>query len=122
MKAQLEGLRATHLHFRPEQNPDPVVDHPIVCTHPETGRKTLFVSPYFTKKVLGMAEKEGRALLETLFEHQTQDEYIWVHEWQVGDLVMWDNRATMHRREPFPDSERRILKRTQIFSETRPAA
>lgn len=122
MKAQLVGLRATHLHFRPEQNPDPVVDHPIVCTHPETGRKTLFVSPYFTKNVLGMAEKESRALLETLFEHQTQDENIWVHEWQVGDLVMWDNRATMHRREPFPDTQRRILKRTQIFSESQPTA
>ncbi|MDD9905390.1 MAG: TauD/TfdA family dioxygenase [Rhodospirillaceae bacterium] len=122
MKVRLDGLRATHLHFRPEQNPDPSVDHPIVCTHPETGHKTLFVSPYFTKSVVGMAEDEGQTLLDTLFAHQTRDAYIWAHHWRVGDLVMWDNRATMHRREPFPDSQRRILKRTQIFSETRPVA
>ena len=122
MKARLDGLRATHLHFRPEQNPETVVDHPIVCTHPETGRKTLFVSPYFAKSVIGMAEAEARALLDTLFAHQTRKEYIWSHDWRVGDLVIWDNRATMHRREPFPDSQRRILKRTQIFSETRPVA
>ena len=120
MKARLAGLRALHMHFRPEQNPDPAVDHPIVSTHPETNLKTLFVSPYFAKSVVGMSEDEGRALLETLFAHQTQDEYIWAHEWRVGDLVIWDNRATMHRREPFQDSQRRILKRTQIFSESRP--
>ena len=122
MKARLAGLRATHLHFRPEQNPEPAVDHPIVCTHPETGRKTLFVSPNFAKNVVGMTKDESETLLETLFAHQTRDEYIWTHEWRVGDLVLWDNRATMHRKEPFPDAQRRILKRTQIFSETRPVA
>ena len=121
-QARLAGLRATHLHFRPEQNPEPAVDHPIVCTHPETGRKTLFVSPNFAKNVVGMTKDESETLLETLFAHQTRDEYIWTHEWRVGDLVLWDNRATMHRREPFPDAQRRILKRTQIFSETRPVA
>jgi len=122
MKKRLEGLRATHLHFRPEQNPDPVTDHPVVCTHPETGRKTLFVSPYFAKTIVGMPENEGRDLLETLFAHQKQAQYIWTHEWRLGDLVMWDNRATMHRREPFPNAQRRILKRTQIFSDVRPVA
>ena len=122
MKKRLVGLRATHLHFRPEQNPDPVTDHPIVCSHPETGRKTLFVSPYFAKTVTGMDGAEGRGLLETLFAHQIQPCYIWTHDWRVGDLVIWDNRATMHRREPFPDSQRRILKRTQIFSDLRPVA
>lgn len=122
MKKRLEGLRATHLHFRPEQNPDPVTDHPVVCRHPETGQKTLFVSPYFAKTVIGVPENESSELLQTLFAHQKQARYIWTHDWRVGDLVVWDNRATMHRREPFPDTERRILKRTQIFSETRPAA
>ena len=122
MKKRLDGLRATHLHFRPEQNPDPVIDHPIVCTHPETGRKTVFVSPYFAKTIVGMPENEGRDLLASLFAHQNQTRYVWTHEWRVGDLVMLDNRATMHRREPFPDSQRRILKRTQIFSDVRPAS
>ena len=80
------------------------------------------MSPNFAKNVVGMTKDESETLLETLFAHQTRDEYIWTHEWRVGDLVLWDNRATMHRREPFPDAQRRILKRTQIFSETRPVA
>ncbi len=122
MKARLEGLRATHLHFRPEQNPDPVIDHPIACTHPETGRKTLFISPYFAKSVVGMDEPAGRELLDELSAHQTQAKYIWTHDWRVGDLVMWDNHTTIHRREPFPNSQRRIMKRTQIFSDRRPVA
>ncbi len=120
MKQRLAGLRATHLHFRPEQNPETVTDHPVVCTHPETGRKTLFVSPYFAKTIVGMEESESQDLLTTLFAYETRPEYIWTHQWQVGDLVMWDNRATMHRREPFPDTQRRIMKRTQIYNETVP--
>ena len=122
LKERLVGLRATHRHFRPEQNPANIVDHPVVCTHPETGRKTLFVSPYFTKTIIGMTKTEGQSLLSTLFEHETRPEFIWTHHWKVGDLVMWDNRATMHRREPFPETQRRLMKRTQVFSDTVPVA
>jgi len=122
LKARLAGLRATHRHFIPDQNPETIVDHPVVCTHPETGRKTLYVSPYFAKTIVGMAEAEGQALLTTLFEHETRPQFIWTHHWKVGDLVMWDNRATMHRREPFPDTQRRLMKRTQVFNDTVPVA
>ncbi len=122
MKARLANLRGTHLHFNPEQNPPEVVDHPLVCTHPETGRKTLFVSPYFSESIIGMAAEEAQVLLAYLFEHETQPKYIWTHQWRVGDLVMWDNRATMHRREPFPSNQRRLMKRTQIFNDTVPVA
>ena len=122
LKARLAGLRATHRHFIPEQNPATVADHPVVCTHPETGRKTLYVSPYFAKTIVGMDEAEGGALLAALFAHETQPRYIWTHHWQAGDLVMWDNRATMHRREPFPDTQRRLMKRTQVFNDTVPVA
>ncbi len=122
LKARLTGLRATHRHFIPEQNPETVVDHPVVCTHPETGRKTLYVSPYFAKTIVGMDAAAGQALLATLFAHETRPQFIWTHHWKVGDLVMWDNRATMHRREPFPDTQRRLMKRTQVFNDTVPVA
>jgi taurine dioxygenase len=122
LKARLTGLRATHRHFIPAQNPATITDHPIVCTHPETGRKTLFVSPYFCKSIVGMSDEEGQELLSALFEHETQSRFVWTHHWRVGDLVMWDNRATMHRRDPFPDTQRRIMKRTQIFNDTVPVA
>jgi taurine dioxygenase len=67
-----------------------------------------------------MNAAEGQALLSTLFEHETRPQFIWTHRWKVGDLVMWDNRATMHRREPFPDTQRRLMKRTQVFNDTVP--
>ncbi len=121
-KQGLAGLRATHRHFNAEQNPSDITDHPIVCTHPETGRKTLFVSPLFCKTVIGLDAANGRERLAGLFEHALQTKYVWTHNWQIGDLVMWDNRATMHRREPFPDTQRRIMKRTQVFNDTVPVA
>lgn len=119
-KERLKGLRATHRHHRDEQNPPEVVDHPIVCTHPETGRKTLYVSPHFAKTILELEEAEGSELLDSLINHAIQPEFVWTHDWQVGDLIMWDNRPTMHRREDFPEDQRRIMKRTQVFNDEVP--
>lgn len=120
MKARLDGLRAIHRHYEEAQNPPELVDHPVVRTIPETGRKSLYVGPHLTKSIVGVSESESRQLLETLFEHVLQPRFIWTHQWQVGDLVVWDNRCTMHRREPFPDNERRIMNRTQIFGDEIP--
>lgn len=120
LKARLRGLRAVHRHPIAKQNPPEVVDQPVVRTHPETGRKALFVSPQFTKYIVGLTEAESRALLDTLFAHLAQPRFVWTHDWQLGDVVMWDNRPTMHRRDPFPPSERRLLKRTQIFNDEIP--
>ena len=115
-KKRLTGLRAVHRHYVEEQNPPERVDHPLVRTHPETGRKSLYAGPHLTKYILGLPADESDALLNALFEHAARPEFIWTHTWRVGDLVMWDNRPTMHRREPFPPSERRLMKRTQVFN------
>ena len=115
-KKQLKGLRAVHRHYVEEQNPPEHIDHPIVRTHPDTGRQSLYVGPHLTKHVLDMSNDKSDTLLGKLFEHASRPEFIWTHTWQLGDLVMWDNRPTMHRREPFPANERRFMKRTQVFN------
>jgi taurine dioxygenase len=120
MKTRLRGLRAIHRHPIDAQNHPDLVTQPVVRTHPETKRKTLFVSPQFTKQIIGVEPSESQQLLNALFTHMTQPRFVWTHDWQLGDVVMWDNRPTMHRREPFPASERRLLKRTQIFNDETP--
>ena len=117
---RLKGLRAVHRHYNEEQNPPEPVDHPVVCTHPETGRKSLYVGPHLTKYIVGLDPDASHTLLKTLYAHLTQPRFIWTHTWQVGDLIVWDNRSTMHRRLPFPPSERRLMKRTQVFSDAIP--
>ena len=116
MKKRLSGLRAVHRHYVEEQNPPEHVDHPVVRTHPETGRQSLYVGAHLTKYILDMPTAESDALLNTLCKHTARPEFSWTHTWHVGDLVMWDNRPTMHRREPFPPTERRFMKRTQVFN------
>ena len=117
---RLKGLRAVHRHYNEEQNPPEPVDHPVVCTHPETGAKNLYVGPHLTKYIVGLAPDASRALLDELYAHLTQPRFVWTHQWQVGDLIVWDNRSTMHRRLPFPPNERRLMKRTQVFSDAIP--
>ena len=119
-KRRLQDLRAVHRHYIEEQNPPEIVDHPVVRTHPENGRKSLYVGPHLTKYIVGGDEAQSRALLEQLFEHMLQPHFIWTHNWQVGDLVVWDNRSTMHRRDPFPADQLRLMKRTQIFNDEIP--
>jgi taurine dioxygenase len=120
IKTRLRGLRAIHRHPIDTQNHPGLVTQPVVRTHPETKRKALFISPQFTKSIIGLDPAESRALLDMLFAHMTQPCFVWTHDWQLGDVVMWDNRPTMHRREPFPATERRLLKRTQIFNDETP--
>jgi len=75
--------------------------HPIVRTHPETGRKALFVNPGHTTHVEGMEDGESQSLLDALFEHSMQPEFIYRHKWRAGDTVVWDNRRVMHNAEPY---------------------
>ena len=91
----------------------PVVQ-PIVRTHPETGRRALFVSEHFTTRVLDVPEDESRALLAELFDHSTRDAFVYRHQWQPGDMVFWDNRSLMHLAAGTPDHLRRRLNRTTI--------
>ena len=91
----------------------PVV-HPVVRTHPETGRRALFVSEHFTTRIVGLPGDESRALLAELFDHSTRPEHIYRHRWQPQDMVFWDNRSLMHLAAGCPDDQRRKLYRTTI--------
>jgi taurine dioxygenase len=93
----------------------PAVDHPLVRTHPDTGRKALYLGNH-ASHILGMRRDEGSALLGGLLEHTTQPRFVYRHVWQPGDLVMWDNRCLLHRAVANYDMgrERRILHRSVV--------
>jgi taurine dioxygenase len=93
----------------------PAVMHPLVHAHPATGEKALYLDSTTTVGVLGMNAGEGAALLDEIYAHATRPDFVYRHSWQVGDIVAWDNGLTMHRREPFDPSARRLMKRTTIF-------
>jgi len=114
-KAKIEDVKAVYVHRNPAYNPPTPPQHPLVCIHPESGRPTLFISPSSAERVVGMDETEGRQLLDDLFAHAIQPRFVWEHSWQPGDLIVWDNRCTMHRRESFDNSQRRLMLRTQLL-------
>jgi taurine dioxygenase len=91
--------------------------HPIIRTHPETKRKCLFLGRRVHAYIEGLSVKESEEILDELWEHITQPKLVWTHEWEVGDLILWDNRCVMHRRDPFDASTRRIMHRTQLRGE-----
>jgi taurine dioxygenase len=93
----------------------PVAVHRIVQEHPVTGRKCLFVNEGHTVEILGLPEKEGRELLDMLCRHATSPEFLYLHRWRVGDLLMWDNVATQHIAEfNYALPQRRYLHRTTL--------
>lgn len=112
-----QGITATD---DPVTSPGAV--HPLVCAHPETGRHALYLGRRRNAYIVGLPLAESEALLDELWRYATRDEFTWYNSWRTGDVVLWDNRCTMHRRDPFDPSSRRILHRTQIKGETRPAA
>jgi len=88
--------------------------HPVFRKHPATGRTALFVSELMTEEIVGIPKEESDEILAELFEHQKRPEFVYEHEWKVGDLVMWDNRCTIHARSDFPRDERRMLRRLTV--------
>ena len=88
----------------------------LVRTHPTSGRKSLYLSSH-AGGIVGWPVPEARALLRDLVEHATQREFVHAHQWRVGDLVMWDNRQTMHRARPFPAHEPRDMRRTTLMGD-----
>jgi taurine dioxygenase len=92
----------------------PGAQHALVRTHPETGRKCLFLGRRRNSFVLGLDLAESEALLDELWAHATRPELTFRQQWQVGDVLMWDNRCTLHRRDTFDPSARRLMHRTQI--------
>ena len=112
IQAQLEGLRAEHQAW---WDADTRSAHPVVRVHPESGRKSLFVNGIFTKRVLGIPEKEGEELLAFLYEHSVQDRFTVRRRWARGDVAFWDNRCTQHRVfNDFGEARRRIHRVTLL--------
>jgi len=88
--------------------------HPLVCTHPDTGRRMLYLGRRRNAWIAGMDLDASEALLDELWSQVARPEAHWEHTWRPGDLVLWDNRCTMHRRDAFDPASRRIMHRTQI--------
>ena len=91
--------------------------HPVVRTHPATGRRALYVNRLMTREIEGLPRAQSDALLLSLFDHQEQPQFIYEHAWRPGDILMWDNRCTLHARTDFPSGERRLLRRVTILGE-----
>jgi taurine dioxygenase len=135
LKTKIDGLRLKHdgtynsggyLREGVEAINDPVTSegtyHPLICSHPETNRSVLYLGRRRNAYIEGMTLDESDSLLDELWTYATQAEIAWGHEWMVGDVVLWDNRCTMHRRDSFNPDTRRVLHRTQIKGQTRPTA
>jgi taurine dioxygenase len=102
----------------PRQSPGAV--HPLVCTHPANGRRMLYLGRRRNAYLVGLELAESEALLNELWSIVDRSEFSWEHVWRVGDLVVWDNRCTMHRRDAFDPNSRRIMHRTQVKGDARP--
>lgn len=91
------------------------IDQPLVRTHPVTGVKALYLCPGMTTQIVGLSKDDSDDMLEYLFEWSVSPEFVYSHEWQTGDCLLWDNACTMHRRDPFDQNEARLMKRTTIL-------
>ena len=124
IKTKLAGRRAlnayekdTTLRSDNYENAGAHYWHPAVRTHPVTGRKALYINRLMTREIEGLPRKESDELLEFLFDHQEQPRFVYEHVWRPGDVVMWDNRCTLHARTDFSADERRLLRRVTILGE-----
>jgi len=130
-KQKIDGLKAVHAYLskyspRPlgylsEESrrnlPQPGV-HPLVRTHPENGRKALFLNPVRMESIVGMEDADALKLIDELMQHATQKKYEYRHKWRHGDWVMWDNRSVMHQANPDYDmNQRRYLYRLMLKGE-----
>ena len=96
--------------------------HPAVCVHPVTGEPALYLGRRRNSYAEGLSPAQSNALLDELWRFMDSPEFSYEHHWRVGDLVLWDNRSTMHRRDPFDSATRRVMHRTQIKGKWRPKA
>lgn len=95
----------------------PPVWQPMVSRHPVTGRRSLYISPIYNYQVEGLSKAESVALIDELAEFASRDEFVYEHQWEPHDMVLWDNRCTMHRVTPHDPAERRVMHRTTIAGE-----
>jgi len=129
-KARLEGRKAVQSYEAfnrsysvptsdEQRKKTPAIEHPLVRTHPTTGRKALYICPGMTIRIAGLPEAESAELLAELFAWAVRPEFVYTHTWRLGDALMWDNACTMHRREPFDTTQQRLMKRTTILADER---
>lgn len=135
MKQRLEGLTCKHDATRSSdgrlrqgyqetytREDLPGAIHPLVIRHPESGRTALYPGRRLNAHVMELPPEESEALLDALWHHLMTHANTWTQQWQVGDLVMWDNRCVLHRRDAFDPNSRRLMHRTQIRGSARPVA
>ena len=123
MRATLDGMRAVHyatqLAIDSGMPEDEIVNsHPVVCTHPETGRRALFVNDNYTRHFDGWSQEDSQPLLDHLYAQFARFEYTWRHQWQEGDLLIWDNRCVQHAVVGDTQGQERVLHRTTIAGDT----
>jgi len=127
LRNRVEGLRVKHdgtynsggytrQGVTPTGDPrtSPGALHPLVTVHPETGRRSLYLGRRRNAYIEGLPLDDSNALLDEIWAEATREPFTWRHQWRAGDLVLWDNRCTMHRRDAFDPSSRRVMHRTQI--------
>jgi len=125
VKQRIAGLRATHHMSSPygkhakayvsHEDHLPPVSHPVVRTHPVTGRKCLYVNEQYTMAIEGMDQGEGRKLIEYLCAHITRPQFIYTHRWQVNDFLIWDDCAVQHQAiGDYGPLQRRLIQRTSV--------
>jgi taurine dioxygenase len=125
LKLQIANLQARHIasysafegDARPRFNPngrDKVAVHPVVWMHPDSGQPILFVSRLLTESIIGMEHADSEALLAQLFPYIEDPTHLYVHQWRVGDFLVWDNRQLQHSRRDFDPTEKRALRRVPI--------
>jgi taurine dioxygenase len=126
MKQRLAGKRALHAYDYDNASTRrgtvlkegvPHAVHPVVRTHPETGRKALYVNRLMTLRIEDMDAQESEEILQMLFDHIEQPAFVWGQQWKAGDVVLWDNRCSVHARTDFSAAERRLMRRVTILGE-----
>ena len=128
LKKRLEGLKAEHVYggrgrrgndlLDPEDRNRPPAVHPIVRTHEETGRKSLYANPYHIVRIQDLADAESEKLIAELTDHMVATTAQYRHKWQVGDIVIWDNRCALHSATGgYPIEEKRIHWRVTIMQD-----
>lgn len=129
LRDRLEGMKALQVHdYKRTERPGVDLDltkvgnyaHPVFVTHPETGKKAVYVNRLMTARIEGVEKAESDRLLEELFEVAEDPAIVYAHVWQPGDLVIWDNRCITHARTDFPHEERRLLHRTTLVGSEAP--
>ena len=123
LQQQLAGRKALHIHeykraerveLKDDLSGSPHYFHPVFATHPQTGRKSLFVDRLMTRRIEGVSAAESEAILEQLYAIGERPEFMYEHVWRLGDVVAWDNRCTIHARTWFDPAERRLLRRCAV--------